>query len=88
MGFYIIEGNKYIYSLKRYQNLGKKPVTIFFEEGADSLHDVAMNAFDLTISLNTSVNSAHAQCFNTIYQNKTFHDQRVVYNMAVDKHIC
>ena len=36
--------------------------------------------------MNTSVNSAHAQCFNTAYQNKTFHDQRVVYNMAVDKH--
>ena len=40
--------------------------------------------FDLTNSMNTSVNSAHAQCFNTAKLNN--HDQRVDYNMAVDKH--
>ena len=38
--------------------------------------------FDLTNSINT----AHAQCFNAAYHTKTFDDQRVVCNMAVDKH--
>ena len=37
--------------------------------------------------MNTSVNSAQAQCFNTPYQNKTYHGQGVVYNIAVDKHV-
>ena len=27
-----------------------------------------------------------AQWFNTAYQNKPYHEQRVVYNMDVDKH--
>ena len=44
-----------------------------------------MSEFDLINWMITSVNCVHAQCFNTTYQNKTFHDQRVVYNMAVDK---
>ena len=37
--------------------------------------------FDLTNSMMTSVNSAHAQCYNTTHK-----VQRVVYNMAVEKH--
>ena len=36
---------------------------------------------------NTSVNSAHAQCFNTTCQNKTVHDILVVFIMAVYKHV-
>ena len=37
--------------------------------------------------MNTSVNWEHAQCFYTTYQNETFHDQRVVYNMDVEFHL-
>ena len=33
--------------------------------------------------MNSSVNTAHPQWFKTAYQNKTFHDQRIVYNMDV-----
>ena len=39
---------------------------------------VTTSELDLTNSMNTSVNYAHAQCFNTTHQNKIFHDQRVV----------
>ena len=53
-----------------------------------AIHDIEPGAdrrskFDLTNSMNTSVNSAHARCFYTADQNKTFQDQRVFYNMVV-----
>ena len=47
---------------------------------------VTTSEFDLTNSINTSINSAHAQGFITTHQNKIFHDHRVFYNMSLDKH--
>ena len=40
--------------------------------GRHRLESTLMNEFDLTNSMNASVNSAHAQCFNTAYQNEKY----------------
>lgn len=61
--------------------LSVKPGNISTHTLLDSLFspNVLVSKFDLTHSMNTSVNSAHAQFFNTTHQNKTLnHDQRAV----------
>ena len=60
--------------------LSVKPGNISTHTLFDSLFspNVLVSKFDLTHSMNTSVNSAHAQFFNTTHQNKIFHVQRAV----------
>ena len=69
-----------IYLEKRVKLL--KTCSVFSNYFITNVYD---SEFDLTYSMKISVNSAYVQCFSTEYQNQTFHDHRVVYNISVDK---